>query len=147
MAYTAGDRVHVAGLGTGVIRELRGEDRLAVEIKNRLVIVLRRDVEPVADTHVSRRRRDTVAAPAASPSDTQDVLSLDLHGKTVAESVDLVAAFIDEALRAGHHRARVIHGRSGGKVKMAVHRYLSGVSVVRAFRIDPRNAGVTIILF
>jgi DNA mismatch repair protein MutS2 len=118
--FSPGDRVHFAGLGTGIVRDARGLNRYAVEIKGRVVIA-----------H---------AMPRAA-------VQLDLHGKTAAEAAELVEAFVDDALRAGHAELRIIHGRSGGRVKAAVHQYLKRLAAVRSFSLDPRNAGVTIVSF
>jgi dsDNA-specific endonuclease/ATPase MutS2 len=38
-----------------------------------------------------------------------------------------------------------VHGRSGGRLRAALHRQLREVPAVRAFRLDPANAGVTIV--
>ena len=54
-------------------------------------------------------------------------------------------AAVDAAIRAGHGRLRVIHGRSGGRLRGALHRQLRGLPPVRAFRLDPANDGVTIV--
>ena len=47
----------------------------------------------------------------------------------------------------GARQIRVIHGRSGGRLKAAVHGYLRGLTAVKSFRVDPRNEGVTIVTF
>jgi len=73
--------------------------------------------------------------------------SLDLHGRTVLESLEALDAFVNDAILDGHAEARVIHGRSGGRVRAAVRKRLAELPSVRSFRIDPRNPGVTIILF
>lgn len=61
------------------------------------------------------------------------------------EAAAAVDAFLNDAMLAGHSEVRIIHGISGGRVKSAVHARLKGVSAVRAFRVDPANAGVTIV--
>ena len=73
--------------------------------------------------------------------------SLDLHGKTVEEAVEALDTFLNDALLAGLAEVQVIHGRSGGRIKAAVHTRLRALSVVRAFRVNERNAGVTIVVF
>ena len=40
---------------------------------------------------------------------------------------------------------RLIHGRGGGRIRVALHQWLRHVSSVRDFRLDPRNDGVTIV--
>ena len=64
---------------------------------------------------------------------------------TVEEAVAALDIFLNDALLAGHADVRVIHGRSGGRLKAAVHARLKQLPVVRAFRLDPANAGVTIV--
>jgi DNA mismatch repair protein MutS2 len=64
---------------------------------------------------------------------------------TTAEAIEALDAFLNDALLAGAGEARVIHGRSGGKLKTAVHARLRQLPSIRGFRVDPRNAGVTIV--
>ena len=71
--------------------------------------------------------------------------SIDLHGMTTLEAVAALDAFLDDALRAGLAEVRVIHGRSGGRVRGAVHGRLKQIAAVRAFRVDPTNEGVTVV--
>jgi len=40
---------------------------------------------------------------------------------------------------------RIIHGRSGGRLKHAVHARLRVCPSVRGFHVDRRNEGVTIV--
>jgi DNA mismatch repair protein MutS2 len=64
---------------------------------------------------------------------------------TTAEAIDALDAFLNDALLAGAGEARIIHGRSGGKLKAAVHARLRQLPSIRGFRMDPRNPGVTIV--
>ena len=105
---------------------------------------------PAERPRVSRRAKDR--APAAQTADVPGpgggaARSIDLHGSTVDESVEILDAFLNEALLAGVEEVRIIHGRSGGRLKRAcaVHARLKLLSSVRHFRLDPRNAGVTIV--
>ena len=52
---------------------------------------------------------------------------------------------LSEALLADAEVLRLIHGRSGGRIRAALHRRLRELPGVRAFRLDPRNEGVTIV--
>lgn len=169
MSVALGDRVHLTGLGTGVVREIRGGDRYAVEIKGRIVIANGSALESAA----SGRRRMAAsggaaaagsagaagtapAAPAgASAREPRPTTrpgggasrSLDLHGRTVAEALDDLERFVNDALLDGCGEVRIIHGRSGGRVKAAVYGYLRTLSAVRRVALDPHNAGVTIATF
>jgi DNA mismatch repair protein MutS2 len=144
-AFAAGDRVHIATLGTGVVREVRNGGRYLVELKGRSVVVGAGQLEPAPARRESTREtaNRTATREPASPVGA----SLDLHGKTAAEAVDALDAFVSDALLAGLSDARVIHGRSGGTLRRAVHARLRQLTPVRAFRVDPRNPGVTLIQF
>jgi DNA mismatch repair protein MutS2 len=142
-----GDTVHLRGIGTGVIREIRGGGRVAVTIKNTLIVVRGQQLEPVDATTRSRLRADAAPLADAATERADAAPVIDLHGTTVAEAEARVDAFLDAALRAGLTEVRVIHGRSGGRLRAALHARLKQVPSVRAFRLDPRNPGVTIVTF
>lgn len=88
----------------------------------------------------SKRERNQHPAGRGGPS-------LDLHGKTVAEAVDALDRFVNDALLGDYDQVRVVHGISGGKVKAAVHQRLRQLPSIRSFRVDPLNQGVTIVTF
>ena len=147
MTFVPGDEVHVAALGTGVVREVRNGARYLVELKGRSVVATAAQL-----TAVSPRKRPAAPGASASPGREPDSphrsqapSSLDLHGMTVGEALAALDGFLNDALLAGHTGVRVIHGRSGGRLKAAVHRQLKEISAVRAARLDPANPGVTIV--
>jgi DNA mismatch repair protein MutS2 len=147
MTFAPGDEVHVAALGKGVVREVRNGGRYLVELKGRSIVaaeaqlsaVSPRKREASSDAHASK-----TSAPD-SPTRLYASTSLDLHGMTVEEAVAALDSFLNDALLAGHPEVRVIHGRSGGRLKAAVHARLKQLPVVRATRLDPANPGVTIV--
>ena len=146
MAFTPGDSVHVATLGKGIVRGVRNGGRYLVEIKGRSIIV--------AGDQLARfegaRPRKKASAPAFVDADVKGsrttTRSLDLHGRTVAEAIDALDAFLNTALLDGDARVVIIHGRSGGRIKAAVHARLSETLSIRAYRVDPRNPGATIVM-
>lgn len=148
MPFAPGDDVHVAALGKGVVRQVRNGGRYLVELKGRSIVAREAQL-----TAVSARRRSSVPDHGKSPASTSSSsptrlhvsASIDLHGMTTEEAVAALDSFINDALLAHHAEVRVIHGRSGGRLKAAVHARLKQVAAVRAFRLDPMNAGVTII--
>lgn len=143
MSLRPGAAVHVPALGTGVVREVRNGGRYLIEIKGRLLLVHEHQLEPVQD----RKRKPPAPSGTVSRGEPAGRASLDLHRKTVEEAVDALDAFLNDALLAGHDEARVIHGRSGGRLKAAVHMRLRQIASVRSFRVDPLNPGVTIVSF
>jgi DNA mismatch repair protein MutS2 len=151
-AFAPGDRVHVAALGTGVVREVRNGGRFLVELKGRSIVVAAADLQPAQPgrrTPVARRTRhvarNDVARGDVARSTQHVARALDLHGKTTAEAIEALDAFLNDALLAGAGEARIIHGRSGGRLKAAVHARLRQLPSLRGFRVDPRNPGVTIV--
>ncbi len=147
MAFCPGDEVHVAAFGKGLVRAVRNGGRYLVEVKGRAMVVAERDLTAVARPG-SRRpaasRTEAVSTPlvrtrASAPD------SLDLHGMTVDAAIAAVDAFLSDAILAGHAQVRIIHGRSGGRLKAAVHGRLRLPGPIRSFRVDPSNPGQTIV--
>ena len=134
-------------LGKGVVQEVRRRG-LLVLIGNRSVVVDARDAR-ISDPPSGSRRRPPPEEPRGD--DDRDsrraAVDLDLHGLIVADAIERVVSAVDAAILAGHGRLRVIHGRSGGRLRGAVHRQLRALPSVRAFRLDPANDVVTIIEF
>jgi len=144
MAFAPGDEVHVAALGKGIVRDVRNGGRYLVEIKGRSLLVSEAQLSFVDPRKVAK---DPPAPSAELPTRSGPAASsIDLHGMTTLEAVAALDAFLDAAILAGLTEVRVIHGRSGGRVRGAVHTRLEQIAVVRGFRVDPANAGVTIVV-
>jgi DNA mismatch repair protein MutS2 len=131
-------------MGKGVVREVRNNGRLLVQIQSRLVVMPARDVTATT----APRRHAPAASSTAGPvvSAREAPVEVDLHGLTVDEALARIDDALDAALRAGHAQLRFIHGKSGGRLRGALHQRLRGISAVRGMRPDPQNAGVTIVL-
>ena len=142
MPFSPGDEVHVAALGTGVVREARNGGRYLIELKGRSIVASEGQL-----TAVAARRPRAMPPPAADtlPTRAHAGTSLDLHGMTRDEASAALDVFLNDALLAGHAEVCLIHGKSGGRLKALVHERLKQISAVRAFRLDPRNPGVTIV--
>jgi DNA mismatch repair protein MutS2 len=147
VAFAPGDRVHIARLGTGVVCEVRNGDRYVIEIKGRTMIVEAAQMERAEPAPRASRRKTPSREPTEPATDVASnaSASLDLHGKTVEEAIAALDEFLNEALLASHAQVRIIHGRSGGRIRDAVHKRLRALPPVRSFRVDPRNPGVTIV--
>jgi DNA mismatch repair protein MutS2 len=91
------------------------------------------------------KRQDTPGA--TSSVDAAPPSRVDLHGLRVDEAMARVVDEIDHALRRGADRVEIVHGRGAGRLKDALHRQLRSMPVVSAFKLDPRNAGVTWVYF
>lgn len=145
-AFSVGDTVQTPQ-GKGVVREVRNGGRLLVQIQARMVVVAATDATPAT---ASRRGPAPSNPPAVTTVPTASVrghapAEVDLHGLRVDEALRRIDDALDAALRAGHAELRFIHGRSGGRLRGALHERLRGISAVRGVRLDPHNAGVTIV--
>ncbi|HET7694119.1 MAG TPA: Smr/MutS family protein [Vicinamibacterales bacterium] len=145
MPFAPGDRVHIPRLGTGIVQAVRNDGRYAVEIKGRTMVVDDARMER-ADAGAPRRKETPSGASGVRESVPRSAASIDLHGMTVEQAIEALDACINDALLASHAEVRIIHGRSGGRIRHAVHHRLRALAPVKSFRIDPRNAGVTIVL-
>lgn len=129
-------------LGKGVVRGLRNAGRAVVEINGRVV-----ELPTASLVHASPRRKtvgdtrplETVEPPGGG---TREV---DFHGLTVDAAVARLDSVLDQALRDDITTLRLIHGRSGGRLRSALHARLGELSVTMRVQIDPRNPGVTIV--
>ncbi|HWS72917.1 MAG TPA: Smr/MutS family protein [Thermoanaerobaculia bacterium] len=147
MAYVAGDPVHVALLGKGTVREVRNGGAYLVEVKGRLIVATADRLTPQDPPRKAARSKTAAVVPTTEreigPAGAAP--SLDLHGLTVDEALEAVNAFLNRSFLASSPEVRIIHGRSGGRLKAAVHAHLRGMMSIRGFALDPRNAGVTIV--
>jgi DNA mismatch repair protein MutS2 len=148
MPFNPGDHVVVAHFGKAVVREVRNGGRYLVDLKGRAMVVAEAQLTRVEDR---KRQRGSarVEKPAMATVDglarTDAASSIDLHGMTTEEAVAAVDAFLNDAILASLDEVRIIHGRSGGRLKAAVHARLRGLTAIRGFRLDPSNPGVTIV--
>ena len=75
---------------------------------------------------------------------------INLLGKTVDEALAALDKYLDDAYLSHLKSVRVVHGKGTGALRSGVHRYLKGVSYVKAFRLGEfgeGDAGVTIVEF
>ncbi len=138
----AGDAVQTP-YGKGVVIEVRNHGRLLVQIQQRALVV-----EETTVTALSGPPRK--APSAATTFDVSASLrhassEVDLHGMTVEEALARIDDALDAAMRAGLAQVQFIHGRSGGRIRGALHQRLRAITTVHGFRLDPRNPGVTIV--
>ena len=144
-----GDAVQTT-FGKGVVREVRNHGRLLVDVRGRALVVENGAVSLLA----SRRRRSGPgeAAGVGTPAPLSTghpprvaPAEVDLHGLTVAEALVRAEQALNDALLADLPELCLIHGRSGGRIRAALHRRLGEIPSVRSFHVDPRNEGATIV--
>lgn len=150
-AFSAGDAVQTP-LGKGIVREPRGRDHVLVEVNGRAVVLEERALKRLDSPGTAKRKKKTTDAaaantPAALVAGTGRSAEVDLHGLTVQEALARAEQAVNDALLADASQLRLIHGRSGGRIRAALHQWLRETPSVRGYRLDPRNPGVTIVSF
>jgi DNA mismatch repair protein MutS2 len=140
--FAVGDHVQTPH-GKGVVREVRNNGRLVVQVQQRAVVVAADVARPLA----SPQRPPPAPSRQEAPSRRQAATEVDLHGLNVEEALVRIDEALDAALLAGHAELRFIHGRTGGRLRGALQARLRGIPAVRGFRLDPSNPGVTIASF
>jgi DNA mismatch repair protein MutS2 len=148
MPFNPGDHVLVANFGKAIVRDVRNGGRYLVDLKGRAMVVTEAQLTRV-QARTRQRGPSNVAEPAIAAANvvarTDAASSIDLHGTTTEEAVAAVDAFLNDAILASLDEVRIIHGRSGGRLKAAVHARLRGMPAIRRYRLDPANPGVTIV--
>ena len=127
--FAVGDDVQTPH-GKGVVREVRNNGRLLVQVQQRSVIVAEsRDQGPGNDEAAGR------AAGASNGRTRRHAVGsreVDLHGLHVEDALTRIDEALDAALRAGHAELRFIHGRSGGRLRVRAARRLRQIPAVRS---------------
>src|SRR5512139_128430 len=128
-------------LGKGLVREVLNGARLRVEVGARAVVFRASEVSLLEDEPRRRHTRASAHTRSLEKTPRSPAREIDLHGLTVEEAMARLDEVLNEALLAGVAELRIIHGRSGGRIRGAVHARLKAITAVASFRIDPRNAG------
>jgi dsDNA-specific endonuclease/ATPase MutS2 len=149
--FAPGDLVQTP-FGKGLVRELRNNGRVAVDVRGRSMIFDEREISPADDRRRRPRASDADARPQDGPAgpagrSIRAAAEVDLHGLTVEQALSRASAALNDALLADRLELRFIHGRSSTRIRDALHRWLRGIASVRGFQVDPRNEGVTIVRF
>jgi dsDNA-specific endonuclease/ATPase MutS2 len=135
--------------GKGVVREVRNSGRLMVDVQGRAMVFAEGEISLLDAGRKQSRARRVVSESGSErtrPARERSVAAeVDLHGLTVEEALDRVQHALHEALLADLGELRLIHGRSGGRIRAALHRRLRETPSVRGFQLDPRNEGVTVV--
>jgi DNA mismatch repair protein MutS2 len=160
MQFSAGSAVAVVSLRkNGRILEVLPGGRYRVAVGGMTMVCREGELETVSHSKKQQKRereaatRATATAPAGAAVapvaaiDLSRLQSIDLHGLTVAEALAALGPFLDRAIRAGLERVEIIHGVSGGKLRVAVRKYLAETPVVSMAAPHERNPGVMVAYF
>ena len=150
MPLPIGAVVAVRSLGNkrGVVAEADRNGRYRIQVET--VSVWCREEDLIAAPPGEKRRPANRAGrntPSQIPDGPAPPGRVDLHGLPVEEALARVIEEIDRSLLRGADRVEVVHGKGAGRIRDALHRHLASMPVVAAFRLDPRNAGMTWVYF
>jgi DNA mismatch repair protein MutS2 len=152
MTWHPGSEVVVRTLGNkrGIVVEVGSRGRYHVRVEG--VTTWCRD-EDLAPPEAKRKpnksqSRARLEHPGdRTPENAAAFARIDLHGLRIEEALEKVMTEIDRSLQRGADRLEIVHGKGSGRIKDALHKRLASLSVVAAFRLDPRNSGITWVYF
>lgn len=139
-------RVRVISLGQSglLLEEADSHGQALVEIgvlRLRLPVEdLRPEVEGTAAKAAKPRKKATWSANALASAQTIHP-ELDLRGLMSAEAIEELDKYLDDALLAGLHDVRIIHGKGTGSLRRAVAEYLSSHPGIANFRLGVHGEG------
>lgn len=137
------------GNTVGTVESINGKEAIVIfgnlktTVKlNRLTPTMRR-----ADSGVSRAASFISVASNAAERERQLNFSqeIDLRGQRVDEALQNVTYFIDDAIRFGSSRVRILHGTGTGALRQYIRNYLATIQGIKGFHDeDVRLGGVGI---
>ncbi len=74
--------------------------------------------------------------------------TIDIRGQRLAEALDIVMHFIDDATMVGVGQVKILHGKGNGVLREEIRKYLRTVPSVKSFRdeaVQQGGAGITVV--
>jgi len=141
--------VRTLGNKRGVVLEAGRGGRYRIRVEGVTMWCLEQDIAvPPEGSKKKKAGHGSARERAAAPSvEAAPPGRVDLHGLTVEEALARVVDEIDHALRRGADRVEVVHGKGSGRIRHTLHHHLTSLPVVKAFKLDERNPGVTWLYF
>ena len=152
MPFLPGATVVVRPIGNkrGVVIDVGRSGQYRVQVENAVVSCRERDLA-APPAQAGKKQKHRGPKPKAPETDAPNPAAppgrADLHGLTVEEAIAAVDQQMDHALRRGADRLEIVHGKGSGRIREALHRHLATIPAVSAFKLDPRNTGVTWVYF
>ena len=148
MKFSLGDHVVITKLKKhGIVINVLNSQSVTVQVGS---VTFRCKVSELGPHSASKRKtsdssKTRVVTDAASNARTRyESATIDLHGKTVSDSIHILEKALNSLVLSGGSRLEIIHGHGSGKVMRAVHEYLLSMKVVKSFKVDGVNSGMTI---
>ena len=142
-ALQVGQRVRLAGGGTGEVLELRGDGKVVVMGGSVRMVVPAESLIRLAGKEGAESRLASRPPVLPSSRHADSPSEIDLRGLRGDEAEAVTLAALDAAILADHPYLRLIHGMGTGVVRETVRRVLASDRRVRKFGFAPRNQGGT----
>ena len=139
--------------GVGVVQSLRGKKaQVAFGQMLTTVDVSRLEVISSAEYHRATRPQTprTVYSSDISQRRLNFKTSIDVRGERVADALDQIRDFVDDALMVGVGTVTILHGKGTGALKEEIRRYLRTVPAVQSAvddHPDRGGSGITVVTF
>ena len=152
-AVEPGTKVRIKGQDAiGEVIGLSGK-RATVGFGQILTTIDLNRLEPISNAEYKKATRELrPAAPPTNFSTAERRLQfheqIDVRGMRVAEAVETVQDFVDEAIMLGFSEIRILHGKGTGALKEEIRSYLRTVPLVRSAKDEHEEmggAGITVV--
>ncbi|HMO01386.1 MAG TPA: Smr/MutS family protein [Oligoflexia bacterium] len=154
MHLKAGQKVFVKKLKVvGAITQISNTGQIMVQIGPVKALCKKDEITPINNSTIEQNnnQQNQKSSSQQNKSDLQrryqktssSLEKIDLHGKKVAEALEIIEQIIDRAIIAGLDRIEVIHGLGSGKIKTALQRHLATMKIVKNFKPDLKNPGIS----
>ena len=146
--FALGDHVVIAKLKKhGVITSVINLSSVTVQVGG---VTFRCKVSELAAHNASKKKASAkdkvsiISDTVANSRTRHESATIDLHGKSVADSLHALEKVLNTLALSDGSRLDIIHGHGSGKVMRAVHEYLLKTKIVKSFRVDDVNSGMTV---
>lgn len=151
---SVGDKVRVKGKGiSGEVMQVSG-NWVNISVGSIISKVAKKDVERISNKEYSNSIKSepkvfsSVHSSGISERKLNFKPSIDIRGERLAEAMEIVSRYIDDALMIGINEVKILHGKGNGVLKEEIRRYLKTVpGVVSCKDEDIRygGSGITIV--
>ncbi|MCX8074440.1 MAG: Smr/MutS family protein [Clostridia bacterium] len=136
--HNIGEKVNIIGssLNGIIVRKKTSTDcvQYVVKIDNKYILVDEEKIQKyIENSNINKRKkyRENVSITLQNNKDFQSEIML--RHQTVEEALVNLDKFIDTAICNKINRIKIIHGKSGGVLRKAVHEYLKNDSRISEF--------------
>lgn len=119
-----------------------------VDVNGKVIIASRDDIANVIRPKKNKKASKTPTKKHqlknTRTTNNQSTMKIDLHGRTRAETQELLIELLDRALLKGATTLEIIHGHGSGALQKEVHTFLDKNNHIANYKIVPPNTGSTI---